>query len=63
MATADGSLLKTGIAQLMHVLEDKGVLTAVPNIDKCCYVVDGNAPTQVTVQQHETFGEFALKNI
>jgi hypothetical protein len=61
LATADGSLVKTDKAQLMHVLEDKGVLTAVPDIEECCYILDGNVIIQATVLQPETSGEFALK--
>ena len=61
IATADGGMVKTNKAQLMHHLEKKSVPSACPSADKCVYVIDGNALLQSCVNLPKTFGELALQ--
>lgn len=63
LSTADGNLIKTNKAQLMHMLEDNiGKdntidMNTVPN--NYTSVIDGNALLQSLVQLPENFGELA----
>ena len=61
IATADGGMVKTSKAQLMHHLEKKSVLSACPSAENCVYVIDGNALLQSCVNLPETFGELAFQ--
>jgi hypothetical protein len=63
-ATADGSLMKTNKAQLMHMLEEKLSQDRhegeyeIP--DDSTVIIDGNALLQSLTRLPETFGAFAL---
>lgn len=60
LATADGSMVKTNKAQLMQFLEKPVTYSTNPALEKCVYVIDGNAVIQSCVGLPDTFGELAL---
>ena len=63
IATANGGMVKTSKAQLMHHLEANDAVCAPPQIVDCVYIIDGNAIIQSCVSLPDTFGELALQII
>ena len=61
IATADGSLVKSNKAQLLHHLE--GLFDSNPNppMENCTYIVDGNAHIQAMSHVPVTFGELSIQ--
>jgi len=59
LATADGALMKTNKAQLMHCIEDLTVKDATTMPENAVHIVDGNALLQGLVHVLETFEDLA----
>ena len=59
LATADGALVKTNKAQLMHCIEDLIVKHATSMPENAVHIVDGNALLQGLVHLPETFEDLA----
>jgi hypothetical protein len=58
LATADGSMVKTSKAQLLHHLESLAVSDAPP-VNNDTHIIDGNAMLQACVRLPDTFEDFA----
>jgi len=59
LATADGALVKTNKAQLMHFIEDMTIKDATSMPETAVHVVDGNALLQGLVHLPEIFEDLA----
>ena len=61
LATADGALVKTNKAKLLHALETEQFLARRPEIEYMNCIIDGNAILPAQVVLLTTFGELAEK--
>ena len=61
IATADGGMVKTNKALLMHHLEGLVPLSDNPDVDEGVHVIDGNALLQAMSHLPDTFEQFALQ--